>query len=484
MRDVAHGWSVSVICASSHTSDRRYIYKRRREGVVPTSRVGGHITPTRKAYTSNVALAEDHARTRAESWRAIAGHVYAYALAAISVSLLFVFPPRLDLHLGIILPVAIVAIFLVMMERPVKTPATTVAPLTAILSASGVVFGGWIVVLAVIAWATVRLRIVMSEGGRPADMFSAITLGQTATAVLSSYGVLGAWTLVSRLLTVTPHPLVSVVELIGIVGVGLTWQTVNNLTAYGYYVLNGRSFVVTQLLRTGIVASIYAYLLVATYRFGGLLATTVFYVVVAQIKVAQDVLGITLQLHKLEKANDQARGLVRDLVRLTDTENVEFSSEVQNISQMIGRRLGMPKRDVEMLAFAAELHEIGKSHLPARIRSRAVLNPKEAAQKITYTRWGGLMVRAADALLPNQIADWIEFHGEHFDGSGYPRGLKGEAIPLPSRIIAVARDYVRFLTGYDGAEAVEKEKALALLRVSSGTLYDPRIVDLLNELVS
>jgi response regulator RpfG family c-di-GMP phosphodiesterase len=207
-------------------------------------------------------------------------------------------------------------------------------------------------------------------------------------------------------------------------------------------------------------------------------------VVVAQIKVVQDVLGITTQLHRLEKANDQARGLVRDLVRLTDTETVEFSSEVQNIAQMIGRRLGMTSREIELLGLAAELHEMGKSRLPARIRTSSHLNQKELAQKRTYARWGGLMIRASDALLPGQIADWIEFHGEHYDGSGYPRGLAGDNIPLPSRIIAVARDYVRFLTGYDYLEAVDKEKALTLLRESSGTLYDPRIVSLLNELVN
>ncbi|MBV8101879.1 MAG: HD domain-containing protein [Verrucomicrobia bacterium] len=358
------------------------------------------------------------------------------------------------------------------------------APLTAILSAAGVVFGAWTIALAIVAWLTVRFRAVISEGGRPVDIFSMITLGQVATATIASYAVLGAWNLVSRLLAVTPHALNNLVALVGIIAVGLTWQTANNLVTYVYHRLRGRRIGVAQMLRTGVVAAIYAYLLVATYKFGGLLATTIFYIVVAQIKVVQDILGVTTQLHKLEKANDQARGLVRDLVRFTDTESVEFASEVQNISQMLGRRLGMQKRELELLGLAAELHEMGKSHLPARIRAGTVLNAKELAQKKTYTRWGGLMVRAADALLPNQIADWIEFHGEHFDGTGYPRGLKGEDIPVASRIIAVARDYVRFLTGYDGASVVDKEKALTLLRESSGTLYDPRLVNLLTELVA
>jgi putative two-component system response regulator len=94
------------------------------------------------------------------------------------------------------------------------------------------------------------------------------------------------------------------------------------------------------------------------------------------------------------------------------------------------------------------------------------------------------MIRAADAVMPSRIADWIEFQGEHYDGTGYPRGLSAEDIPLASRIIAVARDYIRLLTGYDGVQALDKEKALALLREGSGTLYDPRVVTLLYELVS
>ncbi|MBV8339874.1 MAG: hypothetical protein JO343_08005, partial [Candidatus Eremiobacteraeota bacterium] len=258
-----------------------------------------------------MALAGDHAHTNGESWRAIAGNIYALGLATFSLVLLYFFPPHFDLRIGTVVSVAIVAIFLVLMERPVKTPATIMAPLTAILSAAGVVFGAWTIALAIVAWLTVRFRAVISEGGRPVDIFSMITLGQVATATIASYAVLGAWNLVSRLLAVTPHALNNLVALVGIIAVGLTWQTANNLVTYVYHRLRGRRIGVAQMLRTGVVAAIYAYLLVATYKFGGLLATTIFYIVVAQIKVVQDILGVTTQLHKLEKANDQARGLVR-----------------------------------------------------------------------------------------------------------------------------------------------------------------------------
>jgi hypothetical protein len=431
-----------------------------------------------------VALAGDHAHAERETWRDTATLAYLYGLAAASLLLLAFFPPHFDLRFSTVISVALVAVFLVLMERPVQTAAVaTMAPLTAITAASAVVFGSWTIVLAATAWTAVRFR--MADGQeRWKHAFSAGTLGQIGIAVITAYCTLWVWQGVAFLIHLTPKFLYNPMMLLGIIVVGLSWQTVNNLLAYPWYLIKGRPFNISQLLRTGTVASIYAYLLVATYKFGGLLATTVFYIVVAQIRVVQDVLGITAQLHKLEKAHDQARGLVRDLIHLTDAENVEFSSEVQNIAQMMGRRLGMSKKDIEMLSLAAELHEMGKSRLPARVRSGSSLNAKEIAQHRTYGRWGGLMVRAADALLPAQIADWIEFHGEHFDGTGYPRGLKGEDIPLASRVIAVAREYVRLLTGYDGAPMLEKEKALALLRESSGTLYDPRIVKLLNDIVS
>ena len=432
-----------------------------------------------------MALAGDHARSERDSWREVATQLYAYGLAGLSVLLLFLFPPHFDLRITTIIQVAVVAAFLVLMERPVKTPAVSmVAPLTAVISASGVVFGAWTIVLAVVTWLFVRLRFALQDGGGWRAMLAPQTFGQTGSAIIGSYALLGVWHLVAQALALTPHYLTTLVTLLGIIAVGLAWQTASNVTAYIYYLILGRPFALTQLIRTGIIASVYAYLLVATYKFGGLLTTAIFYVVVAQIRVVQDVLGVTAQLHKLEKAQAQAQGLVRDLTHFTDTENVEFSREVQNISQMLGRHLGMSRRDTELLGLAAELHEIGKAHIPARIRSRAPANTKETSQKKAYARWGGLMIRAADALLPGQIADWIEFHGEHFDGSGYPRGLAGEDIPIASRIIAVARDYVRYLTGYDGTDPMEKEKALALLRDGSGTLYDPRLVTLLRDLVS
>jgi response regulator RpfG family c-di-GMP phosphodiesterase len=135
------------------------------------------------------------------------------------------------------------------------------------------------------------------------------------------------------------------------------------------------------------------------------------------------------------------------------------------------------------VGLAAELHGIGKCRIPFRVRTNVGLTPAEVLQYMSYPRIGAVMVRSSDALLPREIADWIEFHREHFDGAGGPRGLRGDAIPLASRIIAIARAYVAMLTGYDGTETVNKETALARLNAGGGALYDPGLVDLLENLV-
>ena len=430
-----------------------------------------------------MALAGDHAEVAPASWRVVAAPLYIIVTTIVAIGLLVLFPPKFDLRLSTIFSVVVVGAFLVAMERPKYTAATTVAPLTAISAASVVVFGYWVIPLSIIALLAVRFNMTNNEV-RWRNLLRIETLLQSAIAIDVAYASIGLW----GLITIVQHSLplwsMNFTTLLGIIVLGIGSQTCNNVFAYLWYAIRGHPFSIGQLFRTGLIASIYAYLLVATYRFGGLLATAIFYLIVAQIRVVQDVLGVTAQLHKLEKAHDQARGLVKDMIHLTDSDGVQFSSEVQNIALMLGQQLGMSRRDLDTLTLAAELHEMGKARLPARIRYGTGLSAKEKAQKQTYSRWGALMVRAADALLPAQLADTIEFHGEHYDGSGYPRGLKGEAIPLGSRIIAVSRDYVRYLTGFDGAPVLDKEKALTLLRDGSGTLYDPKIVKLLFDLVS
>jgi hypothetical protein len=430
-----------------------------------------------------VALAEDHVQVDGDKWRPAVLQSYFVAIGALGVGLLVFFPPHFDFQPATLISVAIVGTFLAVTERPTQSAGKSVAPLTAVIAASVVVFGFWTLALVLIALAAVRVWI----GGDRADARELLSTGflcQAGAGIIATYAMLQTWALSARVETVLPPWSHVAIAFLGIMCVGIVWQTILNGGAYIAFALLGRPVNALQFLRIGIIASLYAYLLVGIYSFGGIFAAALFYLLVARTRVFEDIVGVTRSLNYLEHARGQATGIMREMMRFTDLPDTQFAGEVENIAQMLARHMGMARKDVVSVGLSAELHEIGKCRLPARLRRSHSPNPAEEAQRRTYSRLGALMLRGADALVQPEVADYIEHHTEHFDGTGYPKGLSGEAIPLASRIVAVARGYVCLLTGYDGTTRVRKEEALRLLRQNSGTLYDPRLVDLLAELVN
>ncbi|MDQ2817393.1 MAG: HD domain-containing protein [Candidatus Eremiobacteraeota bacterium] len=425
-----------------------------------------------------MAVAGNPAGVASENRRGLARQAYYVLLGVAGVCLLVRFPPHFDLRASTIVSVVVVAAFLVVSEWPHRATGKTTASLTAVIGACAVLFGTWTLVLALLAVTALRLRARQNQTV-VTELFSTAYAGQLGLIVIATYCMLGVWHGTTSLVGIVSPAFAMPLTLLGIIAVGLVWQAVNNLAAALAFTLAGVPAAFGQLFRVGIVASIYSYLLVALYSFGGIVAAALFYIVVASTRILQDVVGITARLEMLDQAKAQGRHLVRDLIRLTDVGHVQFASEVRNISEMVARRLGMAKAEVELVGLAAELHELGKCRLPATVRQDIGLNPGQQASHRSYSRLGGIMVRNFDALLPAQIADWIEFHSEDFGGGGYPRGLAGEAIPLPARIIRLARDYVRLLTGHDGESVLRKDKALASLRERCPSVYDPDLVDLL-----
>ncbi|MBC5826019.1 MAG: HD domain-containing protein [Candidatus Eremiobacteraeota bacterium] len=430
-----------------------------------------------------MALAGDRTAAPSEGWRLIARQGYYVGLALAGISLLVFLPLPYDLRPSTLLSAAVVAAFLIVSEWPHRAGERFTAPLTAVIGACAMALGAWTIVLALLGVTAVRLR-TRQKSSALAELVSTAYAGQFGLSVVATYCMIATWHFTTWAVHSVNPGLSVPVTLLGAIAVGLVGQAVHNVAAAIAFALVGRPVSLAQFVRVGVVASIYSYLLLAMYSFGGILAAAIFYAVVAQTRLLQDVLNITVRLNLLDQAKTQGRALAQDLIHLTDVGHVEFASEVQNIAEMMARRLGMTKKDVELVGLAAQLHEIGKSRLPATVREDDGLNAGQRARHDTYARMGGIMVRNYDALLPAEIADWIEYHSENFAGDGQPRGLKGEAIPVPSRIIRIARDYVRMLTGYDGAAVLGKETALAELRERCRTVYDPRLVDLLCDIVA
>jgi GGDEF domain-containing protein len=144
----------------------------------------------------------------------------------------------------------------------------------------------------------------------------------------------------------------------------------------------------------------------------------------------------------------------------------------------ISRRLGLAREEIDDVALAAELQDIGLLAVPeAILEKRSALTPEETQRIRERPIAGERIIGAAAGLAP--VAALVRACAEHYDGSGFPDGVAGEAIPLGSRIIAVAVAFAALTAPRPYRPAGSTEDALAELRRCAGTQFDPRVVEAL-----
>jgi putative two-component system response regulator len=165
-----------------------------------------------------------------------------------------------------------------------------------------------------------------------------------------------------------------------------------------------------------------------------------------------------------------------------DPETGLHLARMARYSQLIGRNLGMDTEQQQTLLRAAPMHDIGKVGIPDAI----LLKPGklDAAEWVTmreHSAIGYQILRDSPSPLLQMAAVIAHSHHEKFDGSGYPLGLVGKAIPLVGRIVAVADVLDALTSRRPYKEAWTFEAALVLLREQSGTQFDPACVDALVE---
>jgi diguanylate cyclase (GGDEF)-like protein len=151
---------------------------------------------------------------------------------------------------------------------------------------------------------------------------------------------------------------------------------------------------------------------------------------------------------------------------------------VARYSELMGRALNLSPEEVDDLAYAARVHDVGKIFVPERVLNKSgPLTDEEFLQVKMHARVGGGIV----ATLPGSelLQKAVEHHHESFDGTGYPGGLQGEQIPQWARIIALADAYVNMTTDRSFAPAKSNGQALAELERLSGIRYDGMLVRVL-----
>lgn len=176
--------------------------------------------------------------------------------------------------------------------------------------------------------------------------------------------------------------------------------------------------------------------------------------------------------------------VIASLKEALKTHNVETSDHMQRMERMviaIGKRLNLPSGEFDRLMLLSSLHDIGKVSIPQDIIDKPCgLSDEEWSVMKRHSEAGARIAMATNEL--NCIANEICAHHERWDGKGYPRGLKGEEIPLLSRIVSVADTYDVMTNRRVYKQPVSHDEAIRELIRCSGTQFDPEIVAMFIEL--
>ena len=132
--------------------------------------------------------------------------------------------------------------------------------------------------------------------------------------------------------------------------------------------------------------------------------------------------------------------LLAKAAELHDEETGNHILRVNSYAETLSRRLGMPAAFCQEIGYSAALHDIGKMSVDAALlKKTGPLTPAERREMERHTEYGYAILRQSERLA--MAADIAHCHHERWDGTGYPRRLAGEAIPVPARIVALADIY-------------------------------------------
>ena len=171
--------------------------------------------------------------------------------------------------------------------------------------------------------------------------------------------------------------------------------------------------------------------------------------------------GIMALAHSVEEADPATEG---------------HCHRLESMCLRIGERLGLGGDDLVALSDASYLHDVGKVKVPETILNNpGRLTESEREEMRRHPDYGVQILRGMRSM--KDASDLVASHHEWFDGSGYPRGLSGEEIPMGSRIIAVVDAYDAMTSDRPYREALSEEQATSRLKAGAGTQFDPQVVD-------
>jgi len=167
--------------------------------------------------------------------------------------------------------------------------------------------------------------------------------------------------------------------------------------------------------------------------------------------------------------------IVNALYRISDIEQ-EHANNVSLISEKIALAMNIPEYEIKQIKTAALLHDVGNISIDPAILTKKGKYTDEEWEILKKHPEAGYRILSTSGLYKN-IAKYVFEHHEKWDGTGYPKGLKGEEILLPARIIALADAFDAMMTDKPYKKAYTFEEAISELKKNAGKQFDPNVIE-------
>jgi len=183
------------------------------------------------------------------------------------------------------------------------------------------------------------------------------------------------------------------------------------------------------------------------------------------------------------RVEHHTREVLLRILREREPETDDDGARVVELAEATGRAIGLGAEKLDVLLRAAALHDIGKIAIPRRVLHKpGELDEAEWGMLRKHSVIGERILGAAPAMAP--VAKAVRSTHEHWDGSGYPDGLRSTEIPLASRIVLICDAYDAMTSERPYGAAKTPAEALEELRGNAGTQFDPHLVEVFCDIQS